>query len=124
VEDPVSQRGDRIFTLSEDDTVRVWEAVSGAELLRYDLEGYAEADPSPDETPIAVSSAPSGLLKVFPAWQTLEELMDHARACCIVRELTEAEREMLGLPARQRAGGEGNLRTKGRARVWSMGVAC
>jgi hypothetical protein len=27
-------------------------------------------------------------------------LVDYARDCCVVRELTETEREMLGLPAR------------------------
>jgi WD40 repeat protein/DNA-binding SARP family transcriptional activator len=95
-----SRSAERIFTYGRDPTIRVWDAVTGAELLRYDLEGYAEADLSPDETRIAVNFAPSGLLKVFPAWQTLEELTDYARACCVVRELTQAERDMLGLPAR------------------------
>jgi WD40 repeat protein len=95
-----ARKGERIFTCSADDTVRAWDAATGAELLRYDVEGYAEAALSPDETRIAMSFTPPGLLKVFPAWQTLEELMDYARECCVVRELTDAEREMLGLPAR------------------------
>jgi WD40 repeat protein len=95
-----SSRGDRIFSSSNDRTVRVWDAATGAELLRYDVEGYVGADLSPDETRIAMSMGLPGLLKVFPAWQTLDELMDHARECCVVRELTYAEREMLGLPAR------------------------
>jgi WD40 repeat protein len=95
-----SRSGERIFTYGHDPTIRVWDAATGAELLRYDLEGYAEADLSPNGTHIAVNLAPGGLLKVYPAWQTLEELMDYARQCCVVRELTDAEREMLGLPAR------------------------
>jgi WD40 repeat protein len=95
-----SRSGERIFTYGRDPTIRVWDAVTGAELLRYDLEGYLEADLSPDGTRIAVNFAPGGLLKAYPAWQTLEELTDYARECCVVRELTEAEREMLGLPAR------------------------
>jgi WD40 repeat protein/DNA-binding SARP family transcriptional activator len=95
-----SRRGDRIFTSSNDATARVWDATSGVELLRYDLEGWVEAALSPNETHIAMSMAPPGMLKVFPAWQTLEELIDYARECCVVRELTDAEREMLGLPLR------------------------
>ena len=95
-----SRRGERIFTCSEDDTVRVWDAATGAELLRYNVEGYGEAALSPDETRIAVSFTPPGKLRVFPAWQTLQELMDYVRECCVVRELTNAEREMLGLPPR------------------------
>jgi WD40 repeat protein len=95
-----SSRGDRIFTSSSDRTVRVWNPTTGAELLRYDVEGYVEAALSPDETRIAMSMGLPGLLKVFPAWQTLDELMDYARECCVVRELTVEEQEMLGLPGR------------------------
>jgi WD40 repeat protein len=93
-------KGERLFTCSADDTVRVWDTATSAELLRYDVEGYVEAALSPDETRIAMSLTPPGLLRVFPTWQTLEELMDYARECCVVRELTDAEREMLGLPVR------------------------
>jgi WD40 repeat protein/DNA-binding SARP family transcriptional activator len=94
-----SRNGERIITYGADPTVRVWDTVSGAELLRYDMEGYAEADLSPDQTRIAANYAAEGLLRVFPAWQTLEELMDYARECCVVRGLTDQERESLGLPA-------------------------
>jgi WD40 repeat protein len=95
-----SRRGERIFTCSADRTVRVWDAATGVELLRYDVEGSVEAAPSPDKTHIAVGITPPGLIKVFPAWQTLQELMDYAKDCCVVRELTDAERELLGLPPR------------------------
>ncbi|MBN1813285.1 MAG: hypothetical protein JXA14_15725 [Anaerolineae bacterium] len=95
-----SRRGERIFACSQDDTIRVWDAATGAELLRYNVEGYADAVLSPDGTRIAVSFAPPGKLRVFPAWQTLQELLDYARECCVVRELTDVERELLGLPPR------------------------
>jgi hypothetical protein len=36
--------------------------------------------------------------KALPAWQTTQELIDYARDCCIVRELTDAGREQFGLP--------------------------
>lgn len=95
-----SRRGERIFTFGSDDTVRVWDAATGVELLCYNVEGYADGALSPDETRIVVSFTSPGLLKVFPAWQTLQELMDYAKERCVVRELTDAERELLGLPPR------------------------
>jgi hypothetical protein len=36
---------------------------------------------------------------MFPAWQSTEDLIDFAKECCIVRELTEEERERFGLPS-------------------------
>jgi WD40 repeat protein/DNA-binding SARP family transcriptional activator len=95
-----SHSGERIFTFGADGTARVWDAATGVELLHYNVEGYADGALSPDETRIAMSFTPPGLLKVFPAWQTLQELMNYAKECCVVRELTDAERETLGLPPR------------------------
>jgi hypothetical protein len=46
---------------------------------------------------IATASS-DGALKVFPAWQTTQELIDYAKECCFVRELTDEEREQFGLP--------------------------
>jgi WD40 repeat protein len=88
----------RIFT-GGDSTVRVWDTSTGAELLCYDIEGFADVALSPDETRIATGGY-NGSVKVFPAWQTLEALMDYAREYCVVRELTDAERELFGLPLR------------------------
>jgi hypothetical protein len=42
-------------------------------------------------------STTDGALRVFPAWQTTQELIDYAGECCVVRELMEAEREQFGL---------------------------
>ena len=59
----------------------------------------SDADWSPGGTRIVVSNW-DGTAKVFPAWQTTQELIDHARECCVVRELTAEERVQFGLPAR------------------------
>jgi hypothetical protein len=56
-------------------------------------------DWSPDGKRIVVSSS-DGTAKVLPAWQTTQELIDHAKECCVVRELTPEEREQFGLPPR------------------------
>jgi len=95
-----SPAGDRIVTSSYDGTARVWDMKTGAELALYSLGGMAYAvDWSPDGTRIVVSSS-DGTAKVLPAWQTTQELVDHARACCVVRELTAEERAQFGLPQR------------------------
>lgn len=67
--------------------------------MRYDVGGFVDAAWSPDETRVAVSSK-DGILKLFPAWRTTQELVDYARARCAVRALTDAERELFGLPVR------------------------
>ncbi|HOU12830.1 MAG TPA: BTAD domain-containing putative transcriptional regulator [Anaerolineae bacterium] len=90
-----SNSGKRIFT-GGDNTVRVWDAATGAELLCYDVKCFADVALSPDETRIVVGAYHSPL-KVFPTWSSLEALMDYARQHCVVRELTDAERELFGL---------------------------
>lgn len=91
-----ARSGARLFT-GGDNTVRVWDTTTGAELLCYDLGYFADVALSPDETRI-VTGAYKSLLKVFPAWQSLEALMNYAHEHCVVRELTKTERELLGLP--------------------------
>jgi WD40 repeat protein/DNA-binding SARP family transcriptional activator len=91
-----SRTGERILTTGQDGTARVWDANTGVELLRYP--GISAAW-SPDGKRIATASA-DGTLKVFPAWQTTQELVDYARECCVVRELTAEEREQFGLSPR------------------------
>jgi hypothetical protein len=41
------------------------------------------------------------MLQVFPVWDSLQELIDYAKECCVVRELTPDEREQFGLPPRE-----------------------
>lgn len=55
-----------------------------------------EADWSPDGTRIVVAHY-DGVTKVFPAWQTTQELIAYAREHCVVCELTDDEREQFGL---------------------------
>jgi uncharacterized protein YjiS (DUF1127 family) len=40
------------------------------------------------------------MANVFPAWQTTDELIDYTRERCVLRELTDAEREQFGLGPR------------------------
>lgn len=92
-----SRTGDRILGGSIDGIARIWDANTGAELVRYDMGSPGTATWSPDGRRIATASL-DGALKVFPAWQTTQELIDYAKECCVVRELTAEEREQFGLP--------------------------
>ena len=84
-----------------DGTARVWDINSGVELVRYAIGGMTdEADWSPDGTRIVVAHY-DGTARVFPAWQTTQELIDYAKECCVVRELTDDERQQFGLRSRQ-----------------------
>jgi WD40 repeat protein len=94
-----SRTSDRILTSSMDGTARVWDATNGVELLRYDVRSVAFADWSPDGKRIVIA-VDNGTLKVFPAWQTLQELIDYAKECWVIRELTAEERVQFGLPLR------------------------
>ena len=77
----------------------MWDADTGAELVRYDMGSAGTATWSPDGKHIATASL-DGALKVFPAWRSREDLIDYAKECCVIRELTDAEREQFGLPSR------------------------
>jgi hypothetical protein len=72
---------------------------TGIELLRYNVVGYGGGSWSPDGKRVAFATS-DGALSVFPAWQTLQELIDYAEECCVVRELTAEEQEQFGLGLR------------------------
>jgi hypothetical protein len=48
---------------------------------------------------ILVSSS-DGTAKVYTVWESLEDLITYAKECCMISELTDAEREQFGLPPR------------------------
>ena len=53
---------------------------------------------SPDGTRFAISAYEG--TQVWQAWPTVQDLIDYARQCCLVRELTDVEREQFNLPPR------------------------
>jgi hypothetical protein len=38
-----------------------------------------------------------GVIKVWQAWETTEDLTDSAEECCVLRTLTSAEEQQFGL---------------------------
>jgi WD40 repeat protein len=95
-----SPDGRRVFSTSQDGTTRVWDAETGAELLRL---------PTPTTwstmgfwSPTGEYLATTGDLqpaRLWRVWQSTQELIDYARECCVVRQLTVEERARFALPA-------------------------
>jgi transcriptional regulator with XRE-family HTH domain len=90
--------GDRIVSFDKKGFVKVWDSVTGAELLRFEMPLTGISALSPDGTALALAQNPNGPVKVQWIWQSMDELIDYARECCVFRELTPAEREQFGLP--------------------------
>jgi WD40 repeat protein len=96
----------RIVTGSTDDTTRVWDAATGAELLTLTTPSNFSITPewSPTGDLLAVGIYSDGVpsrTEVWRVWQSTEELIADAYECCVFRDLTPEEREQLGLPERE-----------------------
>jgi WD40 repeat protein len=94
-----SPDGRRVFSTSQDGTTRIWDAATGAELLRLPTPSiwFVDAFWSPSGKYLATTGdeQPARLWRV---WQSTQELVDYARQCCVLRDLTAKEREQFGLP--------------------------
>jgi WD40 repeat protein len=90
---------ERIFAIGADGTYRVFEAETGVELLVYELGGWPDGALSPDGALMLISNR-DGKTGLYPAWQTMEQLIVYAKECCLVHELTPEERQVFGLPER------------------------
>ena len=75
---------------------RVYELSTGVELFYYPVPGFNDPKYSPDGSWILIGSN-YGTLEIYPAWQTVQELIDYARKCCVLRTLTSEERQRFGL---------------------------
>ena len=92
-----SPSGDRFLIGGSGGTVKMFDATTGNEIVNFDIGAPAFASWSPNGKQIAISDW-NGNLSIYPAWQSLEELIDYAKDCCVFRQLTPEEREQFGLP--------------------------
>ncbi len=93
-----SNSGEQILTAAGDATARLWDAESGAELLVYTFADWPSALWSPDNKQIAFPLGDGSIWIVDVRWNSPKELIDYARECCLIRELTPEERVQFGLP--------------------------
>jgi WD40 repeat protein/DNA-binding SARP family transcriptional activator len=93
-----SPSGERIASGGVDGVVLVWDTHSGLEVLRYPLETQVvgSLDWSPDGSKLLLSY--EGKVVILPVWNTAQELIDYAHACCAVRALSPEDRSLYGLP--------------------------
>jgi len=79
--------------------IHIWDATTLEQVARYPAEGPTGASWSPDGTAIAICYA-NGDLRIYPAWESLEDLIAYAKEHCVLRELTPEERAQYGLAER------------------------
>jgi len=94
-----STNGTRIATGDNSGVVKIWDAQTGAELLSFNtahpyLWGL---DWSPDGSRL-VGAGGLTSATVWRVWQSVEDLTSYTHECCVVRELTQEERQQFGLP--------------------------
>jgi WD40 repeat protein/DNA-binding SARP family transcriptional activator len=95
-----SPDGTRIVSGDESGEVKVWDAATGAEVLSFRAPAAVySVNWSPDGDYV-IAGGYFNPPVVRRAWQSTEELIAHAKECCVSRELTDAEREKFGLPQR------------------------
>jgi len=94
-----SPSGER-FLVGSLSGVHVWDAASLQKIITYPAGNKLWGSWSPDGTAIALAYANQDL-RVFPAWQSLEELVAYAKEHCVLRDLTAEERAQFGLPERR-----------------------
>ena len=80
--------------------IYVYQIGTWHEVARYPADEQAYASWSPDGRAIAISYY-NGDLKVFPAWESLDDLVTFAKEKRLRRELTPEERARFGLPKRE-----------------------
>jgi WD40 repeat protein len=90
----------RRFLVSDQSGVKVWDAETLAEIMVYPTSSVTWGSWSPDGTSIATALW-NGDLRVYPACESLEDLVAYAKACCVLRELTPEERAQYGLLERE-----------------------
>jgi WD40 repeat protein len=99
----LSPTEERVIIGGHDGAAKVWNIATGTEMLSYEVGGYVDPIYSPDGTRVLIGNTEGywGKVQVFPTWDSLEELIEYAKGCCVVRELTPGEREVFGLPPRE-----------------------
>lgn len=77
---------------------KIWDLETGKELFSLEIPDSIGSRLSNDGKRFFVNVWPDGPIKVYRIWQSLDELIDLAKECCLIRGLTPEERQQFGLP--------------------------
>ena len=96
-----SPDGTRIASADANGIVKVWDAATGEEVMKFKAPGGAvlNVDWSPDGKSVIAAGFHRTPI-ITRAWQSTDELVQYAKECCVLRELTAAERKQFGLTAK------------------------
>ena len=88
----ISPNGKRILTASEDGTARLWSATTGSQIVVYrGHAGYVNSVSFSADGAHAATTSDDGTIKVWPTFQSMDDLVGHARTT-VERCLTPQER--------------------------------
>ncbi|PJF24274.1 MAG: hypothetical protein CUN53_18650, partial [Phototrophicales bacterium] len=88
----------RLFSASDDTTLRVWDLASHQLLIIYGEIAQPIKAAAFDPTGMWLAAGyRDGSLRVWRAWQDADALQAYARECCVYRDFTPAERQLFGL---------------------------
>lgn len=90
-----SPDGTRVVTAGED-AVRIWDPVTGFEYGEIDIAAWrAFWSPSGDEL---LTAGTDGIVRIWRVFAETDSLIHFANECCVIRDLTDDERTLFGIP--------------------------
>ena len=92
-----SPDGSRVASGDDTGVVRIWDVATGQEVNSFNVGfGVLGLDWSADGTQL-ITSGFDPVPDIRTVWQITEDLIAHAKECCVFRELTPEERTQFGL---------------------------
>lgn len=92
-----SPDGARVASADANGVIKIWDAATGIEVMNIQAPNTVfSLDWSPDGMYL-ISAGASARPLITRVWQSTDELIQYAKECCVLRELTAAERQQFGL---------------------------
>jgi WD40 repeat protein/serine/threonine protein kinase/DNA-binding XRE family transcriptional regulator len=92
-----SPDGRRIASGDQAGNVKVWEVNTGQEVMNFKAPGFVRGLDWSDDGQYLLVSGMFNTPFIKRVWQSTDELIQYAKECCVLRELTAAERQQFGL---------------------------
>jgi WD40 repeat protein len=95
-----SPDGKRIASSDQSGNVKVWYATTGQEAMSFKGPGSVRSLDWSDDGHYLLIAGMFNTPFIKRVWQSTDELIQYAKECCVLRELTAAERQQFGLAAK------------------------